>query len=299
MILTFLLSCIQIAALIYLGFTSVRINRMQTLSKNFDWVLHDRSFLEKYGEPLFWPLVVIGSIMSAYLLVISFSVTVSEFISIKYILLTAGIGITFLSYFVIDGKVKKYIPLKEERTARFVKRTLGQYLNPRWVTGAVASAAGTFVIIGASFVLNKISFPIFISYFSCAIIAFGLMWFGIVQALKEKIPHVNDITMVTPVDLGENFRSFSLSLQIGMVYFFSLLLVFMTVLQWSGYVIAVGPYFNEFYAFFGEKSPQFKPIFSMIQWENISSVFSTVFFIALVHCRQFKNITSIRLRNLA
>jgi hypothetical protein len=155
-----------------------------------------------------------------------------------------------------------------------------------WVTGAVASTAGTFVIIGASFVLNKISFPMFICYIACAIVSFGLTWFGIVQALKEKIPYVNDISMVTRVDLGENFRSFSLSLQIGMIYFFSLLLVFMTVIQWFGYVVAVGPYFNEFYAFFGEKSPQLKPVFSAL-------------FIVLVHCRQLKNITSIRLRNFA
>jgi hypothetical protein len=272
---------------------------MQTLSKNFDWVLHNNSFLEKYGEPLFWPLIIIGSMMSVSLLLISFSVTLSEFISIKYIVISVGIGITFLSYYIIDNKVKRDIPLREERTARFVKRTLGHYLNSRWVTGAVASVAGTFVIIGASFVLNKISFPMFVCYISSAIVSFGLMWFGIVQALKEKIPHVNDIAMVTPVDLGENFRSFSLLLQIGMVYFFSLLLVFMTVIQWFGYVIAVGPYFTEFYAFFGEKSPQFKPIFSMIQWENISTVFCALLCIVLVHCRQLKNITSIRLRNFA
>jgi hypothetical protein len=272
---------------------------MQTLSKNFDWVLHNKSFLEKYGEPLFWPLIVIGSMMLASLLLISFSVTLSEFISIKYSVISAGIGITFLSYYIIDNKVKRDIPLREERTARFIKRTLGNYLNPRYVTGAVASVACTFVIIGASFVLNKISLTIFISYIAGAIISFGLMWLGIVQALKEKIPHVNDIAMITPIDLGENYRSFSLSLQIGMFYFFSLLLVFMTVIQWFGYAVTVYPYFAGVSGFFGEKAPQLKLLFTMVQWDNISSVFCAIFFIVLVHCTQFKNITSIRLRNFA
>ena len=296
MITITVLSCLQIAALIYLGAASIRMNRLQTLSKNFDWVLQNTEFIKKHGEPVYWPLITMGIMLFGVVLASTISGSTVFFIYSKYIALFSAVTILFTSYYLIDKKVLIAIPLKKERTATFVKRTLDYYVHPGWLLGAKIGTLTTIIAAIISFVISKITFATFVVDLSCAVFCFGLIWLGIYLALKEKIPHVNDISRITTIDLGENYRKFSLGLQIGMIYFFTCFILFLIGIQWFGYVIALSPYILKIYAFFGETALPFKPIFDLVQWENISTIVSIMFFIVIVNCKPFKNIVSIRIK---
>lgn len=63
MIANTIFSCLQIAALLYLGAAAIRINRLQTLAKNLDWVIQNPEFVKNNSEPVYWPLIVIGTVL--------------------------------------------------------------------------------------------------------------------------------------------------------------------------------------------------------------------------------------------
>jgi hypothetical protein len=291
-----ILSFIQIAALLYLGIASIRINRMQTLSKNFEWVIQNRTFIEKYHYPILWPLfvsaVVIGGIMIAGLLKQSSDLLLWE----KYIGILSAFGITTVLYYIIEKRVSSKIPLRKERSASLVKRTLGYYVHPALVT---ISKGATLLVIGAEIAMllfHGISRATLLIDLTNALFAYSMLFGGIYWALIEKIPHGNDISTVTKINVGENYRKFSLNLLSGMIVVVSLLFLFQLVLQWNGFDIAISSLKGPLSIFFGETSQQYKPIFTLFQWDMISSGLSIPLFIYIAHCKPFRDILAIKIQ---
>ncbi len=296
MITITIFSVLQLAALLFLAAGSVRMNRLQTLAKNFDWVLKNENFARKNSEPVFWPLIAAG--ISLYGLIIAgfLSGTPETLMKLKYY------GITFAAvaliglYYYIDKKVAEKIPLKKTRNASFIRRTLSFYVNPRVLNAAISGTVFVIAAITVSWLAGRISYATFLYDLLLAVFIYGSVTLGIILGLREKIPHELDIKPVAIGNIGENYRRFSMNLFLYITNFSSLFILFLLGLQWYGLDIAHDSLRETLYRFTGEEIAAFRPVFSLIQWDIISSIITAAGCVAMVKSKPFNDIVSIRIK---
>jgi hypothetical protein len=296
MIVNTIFSCLQIAALIYLAAASIRINRLQTLAKNLDWVIQNPQFIKNNSEPVYWPLIAMGIVLFGIIIASSLMDSIADSMKIKYLGILIATSVLYGAYYLIYTKLSEKIPLRKERTASLSRRTLQSYVRPSLILTAKAGAMFVVLAIIISFVMHKISLALLIYDISVMGVGYCLIWVGILLGLKEKIPHENDISQVTIINVGENYRMFSMNLLIGMLFFFSLFTLFHLGLQWFGLDITRDITKETLYRLLGEPIPVFRPVFTLQQWDIISSVLSSILFIIMVKSKPFRDILSIKIK---
>jgi hypothetical protein len=296
MILFALLSLLQIAAMLYVGIATVRINRMQTLSKNFEWVAQNKPFLEKNHYPVLWPLIACAVAMGGIIIAGLFKESSDLLLWGKYTGILSAVGIISILYFIIEKRLFAKIPLRKERSASLVKRTVGYYVHPTFVT--ISKGAALLVIAAAVmvFLLQGISPTTFLIDLTNALFTYSLLFGSIFWALKEKIPHENDISMVTTVNVGENYRKFSLNLLTAATVALSLLFLIQLALQWHGYDLSQRPVEGPLSFLYGKNSEQFHPVFTLQQWDMIFSGLSIPLFLFIARCKPFRDILAIKIK---
>jgi hypothetical protein len=212
-----------------------------------------------------------------------------------------GIGLAVVgltgAYYLIDNKqLSAKIPLRKERTASLTRRTLESYVRPSLVLSVKAGALFVGVAIVVSFFIHRITLATLLYDMLFAGFTYFVIWAGIQLGLKEKIPHQNDISQVTKINVGENYRSFSMNLLIGMLFFITILTLFILGLQWFGLDIMHDGTKDALHRLLGEPVPVCRPVFNLLQWDIIYSILSTVLFIWIAKCRPFRDILSIKIK---
>jgi hypothetical protein len=291
-----ILSCLQIAALLYLAKGSIRINRLQTLAKNLDWVAQNKEFAEKNGEPVYWPLIAIGIALYGIIVASVLMGSMPFLINGKYTGIFGAVAILVGAYYLIDKQLSAKIPLRKERTASLTRRTLASYVHPSLILSAKIGALFAILAIIASFFIHKITLATLFYDTLIAGLCYCIIWAGIQWGLKEKIPHQNDISQVTKINVGENYRYFSMNLLIGMLLFITLFTLFLVGLQWFGFDIMHDRTKDALHRLLGEPVPAFRPVFTLLQWDIIYSVLSSLLFIGIAKSKPFRDILSIKIK---
>jgi hypothetical protein len=296
MIAIAILSCLQLAALLYLARASIRINRLQTLAKNLDWVAQNREFAEKNGEPVYWPLIAAGIALFGTVIAGVLMGSMTFLINGKYAGIFGATAVLFGAYYLIDKQLAAKIPLRKERTASLARRTLESYVHPSLILGAKIGALFVACAIIASFFIHKITLATLVYDMLVAGLCYCIIGAGIQWGLKEEIPHQNDISQVTKINVGENYRYFSMNLLIGILFFITLFTLFLLGLQWFGFDIMHDRTKDALHRLLGEPVPVFRPVFTLQQWDIIYSVLSGLLFVVIAKSKPFRDILSIKIK---
>ncbi len=299
MIAIAIFSCLQIGALLYLGVTSIRINRLKTLARNLDWVVQHQEFAEKYRGPVYWPLIVVGAILYGIIIISAVKGSMSFLLNGKYLGIFVAVFVVLAVYYLIDDRLlSAKIPLKKERAASLTRRTLQHYVHPSFILSAKATTLVVMLATLASFLIHKITLGTLLYDIIFIGFGFGLIWIGIKLGLKETIPHESDISQATNIDVGENYRKFSMNLSVCIVHCISLFTLFLLGLQLFGFSTgaAIAPVYAAWYRLFGETIPASRPLLTLEQWDILGSIISSLLFIAIATSKPVRDILSVKIK---
>jgi hypothetical protein len=285
-------SCLQIAALILAGKVSIEVLRKQTLSKNFEWVLENQDFAKRFDRPGFWPLIISAIIVLGILFYGTAIQSLKFMLWGKTIGILGALGFLTIYYYIVEMLIGRRIPVRKERTASFVKRSLSHYISRTLFLAANITAVSFVFALLVSLILHKISLATFIYDLAGAFLCYGACYGGMLWTINEKIPHKNDIAVVSKENLSENYRKFSFSLLLGMLFCISGLLSLGLGLQWFGYEFYDDPLRDALYRLTGElKVPSH--LMSPYLNDIIASVFSIPLFLYIARCKTYRDIRAI------
>ena len=296
MIAITILSILQISALLYLGFAAIRINRLKTLAKNLDWVAQNNEFSGKNGEPVYWPVIIMGIFLYGIIIAGVHRGSMNILLNGKYYGILVAASVLFGVYYLIDKQLSAKIPLRKERTASLIRRTLESYVSPSLILSTRIGALVVALAIIASFSLHKITVATLLYDMLIGGFCYCAIWVAIYFGLKEKIPHENDITSVTKINVGENYRRFSMNFLIGILFYIILFTLFLLGCQWFGFDIVRDPAKEALQRLLGEPIPVCRPVFTLRQWDMIYSILTSLLCVAMVKSKPFRDILSIKIR---
>jgi hypothetical protein len=296
MIAITILSCLQIAALLYFAVAAIRINRLKTLAKNLDWVAQNQEFAKENGEPVYWPLITVGIVLYGIIIAGVLIGSMTFLLNGKYYVILIAASVLFGAYYLIDKQLSTKIPMRKERTASLIRRTLESYVRPSLILSAKTGALFVALAIIAAFFIHKITVATFLYDMLIEVFCYCAIWAAIHFGLEEKMPHENDIPLVTKINVGENYRRFSMNFLIGVLFFIIIFTLFLLGCQWFGFDIVRDPAKEALHRLLGEAIPACRPVFTLQQWDIIYSMMTSILCIVMVKSKPFRDILSIKIK---
>lgn len=289
-----ILSILQLLAMTVAIVTAVQVNRKHTLSKNFEWVISNPQFANRFSKPLLWPLF-----LTAFIVIVAIvygTLTASE--STIFYIKSGGIfgALITLSplYYLFEKKIGRQIPLRENRSASLEKRSIFHYVSHQlfWFANSTAIAAiFSFIVL---LLLNKISIGMCITYLINCLILYGILYGSIILSINEKTPHYIDTEIVTMEHLSDNYKIFSIRLMTICIMFMSALMLIIAGFMWNGYILASSPIQETIFKLLGETKP-LKPAMSLLHFDSIVSFLSIPLFLYIARCKAIRDIVKINL----
>lgn len=289
-----ILSILQLLAMTVAIVATVQVNRRHTLSKNFEWVISNPQFANRFSEPLLWPVF-----LTAFIIIVAVvygTLTVSE--STIFYIKAGGIfgALITLSplYYFFEKKIGRQIPLRDNRSASLEKRSIFHYVSHQlfWFANSTAIAVlFSFIMLLA---LDKISTGMCITYLINCLIMYGILYGSIILSVNEKTPHYFDTEIVTKEHLSDNYKIFSTRLMTVCIIFISALMLVIAGFMWNGYILASSPIQDTIFKLVGETKP-LKPAISLLQFDSILSFISIPLFLYIARCKAIRDIVTIKL----
>lgn len=289
-----IISTLQLLAMTAAIVTTLQVNRKHTLSKNFEWIISNRQFANRFSEPPQWPLFVTAFIVIAVVIYGTLTATGSTVFMIKMAGIFGALIILAPIYYLIERKVGSQIPLREIRSASFEKRSLFHYVSHKLFWFANSTAVITLLSFVMLLVLDKISVGMFINYMISCIISYGILFGSIILSVNEKTPHYRDTEIVTKEHLSDNYKIFVIRLLTIMIMFISALLLVIAGFLWYGYILASSPVQETIFKLLGETKP-LKPAMSLLQFDIIVSFLTIPLFLYISRCKAIRDIVTIKL----
>jgi hypothetical protein len=289
-----ILSILQILAMTFAIVTTVQVNRKHTLSKNFEWVISNPGFANRFSEPMLWPVF-----LSAFMVIVAVvygTLTKSE--STIFFIKTGGIfgALIVLSplYYFLEKKIGRQIPLREKRSATFEKRNIFHYVSYQLFWFAHSIAITAFLSFIVLLLLDKISTGMCITYLINCMILYGVLYGSIFLSVNEKTPHYVDTEIISREHLSDNYKVFSIRLMSISIILISVFMLIIAGFLWHGYILASSPFQETIFKLLGETTP-LKPAMSLLQLDSIFSFLSIPLFLYIAGCKAIRDIVTINL----
>ncbi len=268
-----IISVLQLAAMTAAVVASLQVNRKQTLSKNFEWVISNPQFARRYSDPPLWPLFIAAFIVVAAVLYVTLTASGTVLLWTKTGGIFGAMAVLVPLYYFLEKKIGDQIPLRENRSASFEKRRVSHYVPRQQLWFANSTTIAALSAFAVLLIADKISVGMCITYLINGIILYGILYGSMLLAVNEKTPHHIDTAIVTKEHVSENYRIFSVRLMTIVIMFISALMLTIAGFMWYGYILADSPF----------------------QLDMILSFLSIPLFLYIARCKAIRDIVTVKI----
>lgn len=283
----------QYAAIGYLLFIALENSRAYTLSKNSEWLIDNKEFLNRYKSN------------SAIFLVLSFALaagTVFYALAVHSTELAWGVknGAVFLIlaigsafYSAKERKIAQEIPQPAIRIASLNKRNISSFIPKQVQITAVLFTAVTLLFILISAFTGKISLAELTFNLLFASLLYGICYVTIFHTVQKREPHPDELKPFSSEAIVVNYRTLSVQILTGAIFVCSILLIAFAAVQWGDKSLIITPIIQKCYGWFGETVPM--ELISKYEWDMGVSLLSCLLFISMGRSRTLQNYRSSKL----